>query len=67
MTTATVEIKIATQAGQIESKKIGSASMAIAFDKSKVESRRWWSLIRGLIEVAAAFSLGVPFLRMISS
>lgn len=40
MTTATVEIKIATQAGQIESKKIGSASMAIAFDKSKVESRR---------------------------
>jgi len=40
MTTATVEIKIANQAGQIESKKIGRASMAIAFERSKVESSR---------------------------
>lgn len=43
ITTATVEIRIATQAGHIASKKIGKASIAIAFERRRVESSKWWS------------------------
>ena len=52
ITTKIVEIRMATQAGQIASKKIGRASIAIAFERSKVESSKWWSYITGLIASA---------------
>lgn len=52
MTTATVEITIASHAGQIASKKIGSASIAIAFDRSNVDKSKWWSFMTTLIDAA---------------
>lgn len=61
MSTAVVETMMALNSDMIESRKMGSDSMARALHNSSVDKNRWRFSTTSLIFFASIFSCSVPF------